>query len=94
MFGLIAGLSAMFVTGACIGVGMTALCNASGTLDNMEENWNMKKMQDILIEKLTDTATIPTKEVVKRQELIYMPILTKKSALNRTRQKRLELELQ
>lgn len=61
MFGLIAGLSAMFVTGACIGVGMTALCNASSTLDNMEENWNMKKMQDILIEKLTDTATIPTK---------------------------------
>lgn len=35
MFGLIAGLSAMFVTGACIGVGMTALCNASSTLDNM-----------------------------------------------------------
>lgn len=61
MFGLIAGLSAMFVTGACIGVGMTALCNASSTLDNMEENWNMKKVQDILIKKLTDTAVIPTR---------------------------------
>lgn len=61
MFGLIMGMSAMFMVGACIGVGMTALCNASSTLDNMEENLNMKNAQDILIKKLTDTAVIPTR---------------------------------
>lgn len=61
MFGLIMGMSAMFMVGACIGIGMTALCSASREAENMEENLNMKNVQDILIKKLTDTAVIPTR---------------------------------
>ena len=47
MFGLIMGMSAMFMVGACIGIGMTALCSASREAENMEENLNMKNVQDI-----------------------------------------------
>lgn len=61
MFGLIMGMSAMFMVGACIGIGMTALCSASREVENMEEKLNMKNTQDILIKKFTDTAVIPTR---------------------------------
>ena len=40
MFGLIMGMSAMFMVGACIGIGMTALCSASREAENMEEKNN------------------------------------------------------
>lgn len=61
MFGMIAGLGAMFITGACVGIGMTALCKASRNLEDMEEIWNMKNTENILIKKLTETAKIPAR---------------------------------